>query len=171
MKATLRTVLALTMLATFAQAANTSSNNQELYLGAGLGVMATDDNGDDGIGLSLRAGVPLNNVLKGFGLQLELNKSLVDPERNRNWNSDIDVVTFATYATFDIVIPHSKVTLRPKIGVILPNLDDDIDSRDLILSSGFGMTYSVEHNVRLYLDYTVLGEQISNYSAGIEIKF
>ena len=171
MTTTLRTVLALAMLGTLSQAAETTSKDQGLYAGAGLGVMATDDNGDAGIGLSLRAGVALDNALKGLGLQIEVNKSLEDPERNSNRNNDIDVLTFATYATFDIAIPNSKVSLRPKIGFIMPNLDDDIDSRDLILSSGFGMTYTVENNVRLYLDYTVLGQSISNYSAGVEFKF
>ncbi len=145
--------------------------DQGLYAGAGLGIMATDDNGDAGIGLSLRAGVKLDKALKGFGLQVELNKSLVDPERGRNNNNDIDVMTLATYATFDIAVPDSKVTLRPKIGAILPNLNDDIDSRSLILSSGFGMTYKIEKNVRLYADYTVLGEKISNYAAGVEVSF
>jgi hypothetical protein len=92
-----------------------------------------------------------------------------DPERRNN--RDIDVLTLGTYATFDINIPSSKVTLRPKIGAIFPNMNDDIDSRDFILSSGFGMTYAIESNVRLYADYTVLGESISNYSAGLEFKF
>lgn len=172
MKTTVKIVLALTMLIGVSQAADTKTENQGLYAGAGLSVMATDDNGDAGLGLSLRAGAALDNTLKGFGIQIELNKSLTDPERNNNArNNDIDVMTLATYATFDIAIPNSKVTLRPKIGAILPNLNDDIDSRDLILSSGFGMTYTVENNVRLYADYTVLGQSISNYSAGVEIKF
>lgn len=169
MKTTLKIVLALTMLSGVSQAADTKTENQGLYAGAGLSVMATDDNGDAGMGLSLRAGAALDDVLKGLGIQVELNKSLTDPENGNN--RDIDVMTMAAYTTFDIQIPNSKVTLRPKIGVILPNLNDDIDSRDLILSSGFGMTYAVENNLRLYADYTVLGQAISNYSAGVEIKF
>ena len=164
-------LISMLVLTSIICAEDTATDDQGLYAGVGLGIMATDDNGDAGLGLSLRAGVKLDNALKGFGLQVELNKSLVDPERGRNNNNDIDVMTLATYATFDIAIPDSKVTLRPKIGAILPNLNDDIDSRDIILSSGFGVTYSVEKNVRLYVDYTVLGEKISNYSAGVEITF
>jgi hypothetical protein len=150
----------LAILTSIVCAEESVAADQGLYAGAGLGIMA-----------SLRAGVKLDNALKGFGLQVELNKSLVDPERGRNTNNDIDVMTLATYATFDIVIPDSKVTLRPKIGAILPNLNDDIDSRDLILSSGFGVTYQIEKSVRLYADYTVLGEKISNYAAGVEVTF
>lgn len=166
-----KVLIVLAVLASIVYAEDSVTADQGLYAGAGLGIMATDDNGDAGLGLSLRAGVKLDKALKGFGLQVELNKSLVDPERNSNRNNDIDVMTLATYATFDIAIPDSKVTLRPKIGAILPNLNDDIDSRDLILSSGFGMTYQIETSVRLYADYTVLGEKISNYSAGVEITF
>ncbi len=164
-------LIALAIFASTVYAQDSVARDQGLYAGAGLGIMATDDNGDAGVGLALRAGVKLDNALKGFGLQVELNKSLVDPERGRSNDNDIDVMTLATYATFDIAIPNSKVTLRPKIGAILPNLDDDIDSRDLILSSGFGLTYQIEKSVRLYADYTVLGEKISNYSAGVEVTF
>lgn len=173
MKTIVKTVVALAMLSGVAQAAD-KVNDQGLYAGAGLGVMATDDHGDAGLGLSLRAGAALDSVLKGLGIQFELNKSLSDPEHNYNNNfrdNDIEVLTLGTYATFDIAIPNTKATLRPKIGVILPNLDDNIDSRDVILSSGFGMTYAIDSSVRLYADYTVLGEAISNYSAGLEFKF
>lgn len=169
MKTIVKSVLALAMLSGVSQAAEKKVEDQGLYAGAGIGVMATDDNGDAGLGLSLRAGAALDKVLKGLGVQIELNKSLSDPERPNN--RDIDVMTLGAYATFDIKIPDSRVTLRPKIGAICPNMNDDIDSRDFILSSGFGMTYAVESNVRLYADYTVLGESISNYSAGLEFKF
>ena len=161
-------LLTLAVLASMTYAEDTVSD-QGLYAGAGIGIMATDDNGDAGLGLSLRAGVELDDVLEGLGIQAELNKSFSDPENGAG--RDIDVMTLATYATFDIDIPSSNVTLRPKIGVILPNMKDDIDSRDVILSSGFGMTYEIEDNVRLYADYTVLGQAISNYSAGIEFQF
>ena len=164
-----KVLIALSILASIVCAEDSVTDDQGLYAGVGFGIMATDDKGDAGVGLSLRAGAKLDNALKGFGLQVELNKSLVDPERHNN--RDIDVMTLATYATFDIAIPDSKVTLRPKIGAILPNLNDDIDSRDLILSSGFGLTYQIEKSVRLYADYTVLGEKISNYAAGVEITF
>jgi len=162
-------ILSLTLLTALIQAEETTLNDQGLYLGAGLGILAADDNGKSGIGMSLRGGVSLDNVLKGLGAQIELNKSLSDPEYVTGY--DIDVLTMAAYATFDIEIPNSQVTLRPKIGAIFPNMKDDIDSRDLILSSGFGMTYDLENNMRLYADYTVLGQEISNYSAGLEIKF
>lgn len=163
-------LLALMLAATLSHAQQkTEQPQQTLYGGLGLGIMATDDNSDAGIGLSLRGGLALDSVLKGFGLQAELNKSITDPENARH--RDIDVMTFALYTTYEIKIPDSKAALRPKIGVILPNLNDDIDSRDLILSSGFGLTYDIEKNLRLYADYTVLGEKISHYSAGLEIKF
>lgn len=164
-----KVLLALVVLASMSYAQESTSANQGLYAGAGLGILATDKDGNAGLGLSLKGGMALDQVLKGFGAQVELNKSLLDPEYGNN--HDINVFTIATYATFDIVIPNSKVTLRPRIGVILPNLQDDIDSRDIILSPGFGATYAIQDNMRIYADYTVLGEAISNYSAGLEIKF
>lgn len=166
-----KTLLALTLLTSVSFAAEQAAT-QSIYAGVGLGVMATDDNGDAGLGLSLKAGTYLDSVLKGMGIQAELNKSLSDPEHdNRNFDRDINVMTLALYTSYDILIPNSEFTLRPRIGVIMPNLNDDIDSRDLILSSGFGVLYDLQDNLRLYADYTVLGEAISNYSVGVEVKF
>jgi len=164
-----KTLLSLTLLASLMQAEELSTNDQGLYAGAGLGILATNKHGDAGLGLTLKAGVALDSVLKGFGLQAELNKSIIHPEYANNNN--INILTTAAYATFDIEIPSTKLTLRPRIGLILPNLKDDIDSRNIILSSGFGATYAIEKNLRLYADYTVLAEEISNYSVGVEIKF
>jgi len=168
MKNILKVALVMLMLSTISYAKDAAAD-QGLYVGTGLGIMATNKNADAGLGLGLRGGFELDNVLKGLGIQVELNKSLSHPETNSG--KDVDVMTLATYAAFDIPIPNSKMTLRPRIGVILPNLQDDIDSRDFILSSGFAVTYTLQKNLRLYADYTVLGEGISNYSAGVEIKF
>ena len=162
-------ILMLAILASVSNAQAAEPADQGLYAGAGFGVMQTIKDGDAGLGLSLRAGKQLDSVLKGLGIQLELNRSFADPETPSG--RDIEATTFATYATFDIYIPDSEVTLRPKIGAILPNLRDDIDSRNLRLSSGFGMTYNIENNVRLFADYTILAEAINNYTVGLEIKF
>jgi len=163
-------LLALALLTSVSFAQSSSTQSTGIYLGAGAGIMAINDKeGDFGLAMSLRGGMALNHILKGFGVQIELNNSLIDPE-TRN-NIDIDVMTMALYTTYDISIPNSGVKLRPKIGAILPNMKDDIDSRDLILSSGFGMTYGLRKDLRLYADYTVLGSGVSNYSAGLEFKF
>jgi len=164
-----KTLLALTLLAS-ASFAQDGASTTGVYLGAGAGIMTINDKkGDSGLGMSLRGGLALDDVLKGFGVQVEINNSLIDPE-TRN-NVDIEVMTTALYTTYDISIPNSAVTLRPKIGAILPNMKDDIDSRDLILSSGFGMTYGLRSDLRLYADYTVLGSGVNHYSAGLEVKF
>lgn len=163
-----KTLLALTLLTSVSFAAEKSAA-QDVYVGAGLGIMATDNNGDSGLGASIKAGTYLDTVLKGMGIQAELNKSLSDPEYGNG--REVDVMTLALYSSYDILIPNSEFTLRPRIGVILPNLNDDIDSRDVILSSGFGVLYDLQDNLRLYADYTVLGEAISNYSAGVEFGF
>ena len=165
-----KTLLALVLLASVTFAQDSTSRATGLYLGAGASIMAINDKkGDPGLGMSIRGGLALDNVLKGFGAQFEINNSLIDPE-TRN-NVDINVITMALYTTYDISIPNSSVILRPKIGAILPNIKDDIDSRNLILSSGFGMTYGLRSDLRLYADYTVLGSGVSNYSAGLEVKF
>jgi len=164
-----KALLTVGLLSTLVFAQQVSSSTQSAYVGAGAGILAGSKDVDAGLGLSVRGGISLPSTIKGMGVQVELNKSVIDPKFKSF--AKYDVTTLAAYTTYDIAINDSGFSLRPKIGVILPNLGDDIDSRDLILSSGFGATYKVQNNMHLYADYTVLGSAISNYSAGVEFSF
>jgi hypothetical protein len=46
-----------------------------------------------------------------------------------------------------------------------------VNSRDITFSSGIGGGYSVMENLDVYVDYTVLGEGVTNYGAGVEYHF
>ncbi len=156
------TLLAMSMVLSTALNADIKS-----YIGAGLGFMATPDTSgaENGMGMTLQGGV------RGFitdmpetGARFELNKSLMGLNNG-------DALTFATYITYDINIPNSQLAIRPKFGLIIPNASDDVNSRDMTFSSGISGIFSLNEQIDLYVDYTVLGEFITNYSIGAEFKF
>jgi len=139
------------------------------YVGGGLGFLATNSDGTNGLGVNLRVGAKIKEVpIEGFGVQTELVKSIIEP---KSYGLQTNVLTMAAYTTYDIAVADTDVVLRPKIGLILPNAADDIDSRDVILSSGFGAKYAYTKEIDITADYTVLGERVSLYTLGVEYKF
>lgn len=141
-----------------------------LYVGAGLGVEAAPKDFDSGLGLALKGGIHLDQVLANLGAEVELNKSLSDPSFGP---VKIDVLTLAGYMTYTIKFPNSPLSVRPKFGVILPNLGDSksVNSRDFGLSTGIAGVLQINKNLNAYLDYTNMGEVINNYSVGVEFNF
>jgi hypothetical protein len=141
------------------------------YVGAGVGIMATpDETGTkNAMGMTVRGGATgFVDMMPSVGMMLELNKSLTDLS---DYNEFEDALTFAGYLTYDIIIPNSQFVIRPKFGVILPNASDDINSRDVTLSSGIGGKMVINEQIDIYVDYAVLGEAVTNYSIGAEFKF
>lgn len=140
-----------------------------IYVGAGLGLEAMPKHVDNGMGLALKGGVELDQVLKNFGLEAELSTSLIAPEVN---DHNIDVLTLGAYATYTIHMPNSAFAVRPKFGFILPNLgDDDLNSRDIAVSSGLAALYSLNSQIDLYAEYVNTSEAMNNYVVGVEINF
>jgi len=154
------------------------------YAGGGLAFEAVPDYGDwkMGLGVVLRGGMTLDSVLEGFAAEVELTKSVVDPKVNFEGNADkdkVNVTTLATYAVYRIPITD-KIYVKPRFGIIFPNLggeeyaysnDSIVNSRDITFSSGIGGGFTVMEHLDVYVDYTVIGESITNYGAGVEYHF
>ncbi|MEA1918327.1 MAG: hypothetical protein U9N52_00695 [Campylobacterota bacterium] len=141
------------------------------YVGAGFGLMATPDysGAKNAIGMTLKAGATgFIEEMQGIGVLFELNKSLTDLSSHKNAK---DALTFGGYISYDIVVPNSSFAIRPKFGIIIPNASDEINSRDLTFSSGIGGKIGLNEQVDIYVDYVVLGEMVTHYSAGVEFKF
>lgn len=140
------------------------------YAGGGLAYEAVPDvsGTEAGMGVVLRGGINLGDVLKNFAAEAEITKSLIDPEFG---NRDQDILTMAAYAVYNINIGE-KFYVKPRFGVVFPNLGDDVvNSRDVTFSSSIGGGYRIIESMNMYVDYTVLGEGITNYGAGIEYRF
>ena len=169
MKTLAKTLLATALISTSAMAAEVG-----FYGGGGLAFEAVPDTADlkMGLGVVLRGGMTLDSLLENFAVEVEITKSVIDPKFERP-GSDIkyNVTTLATYAVYRINIVDDFY-VKPRFGVIFPNLGDDmVNSRDITFSSGIGGGYSVMENLDVYVDYTVLGEGVTNYGAGVEYHF
>lgn len=147
------------------------------YAGGGLALEAVPDSGDwkMGAGFVLRGGLTLDAVLKNFAVEAELTKSIIDPKVDfkgvNDGRDNVNVATLAVYAVYRIPIVD-KFYVKPRFGMILPNLGDDVvNSRDVTFSSGIGAGYTIIDHMDVYMDYTVLGESITNYGAGVEWHF
>lgn len=168
--------LAATLLTTVAlTSALTAAEGMSFYGGGGLAIEAVPDYSGVSMGTAivLRGGMNLPMVLEGFGAEAELTKSVINPEYDYGWaSSDVSVLTLAAYAVYTIPLGE-KFYVKPRFGIILPNLGDDqsVNSRDITFSSGIGGGFKVMKNMNIYVDYTVLGEFVTNYGAGVEYHF
>ncbi len=162
MKKITKSLGALALVATMGMA------QPSFYAGGGLAFESLPDAAgtDNGMGIVLRGGATLDSVLKNFGVEAELTKSVADPKL---WGADMNVLTLASYAVYNIKIKRFYV--KPRFGIILPNLGDDTNSRDLGFSSGIGGGFALTKKMNVYVDYTILGESVSNWGAGVEYKF
>lgn len=138
------------------------------YIGGGIGIEAMPKDFDNGIGLAIKGGVELDNVLKNLGVEAELSTSLASPEIG---NYDIDITTLGVYGTYTIQIPASAFKIRPKFGVILPNLADDINSRDMAISGGVAGMYTLNKQLDLYVEYVNTSETMNSYTFGMTVNF
>ncbi len=143
------------------------------YAGGGLAFEAVPDDKDlnMGLGVVVRGGMTLDSVLEHFAIEGEVTKSIVDPKYDLPGHDvKFNVNTLAAYAVYRIPVAD-KFYVKPRFGIIVPNLGDDINSRDVTFSSGIGAGYTVMEHLDVYVDYTVLGEFVTNYGAGVEYHF
>jgi hypothetical protein len=138
------------------------------YLGGGIGLEAMPKDFDNGIGLTVKGGTTLDHVLRNLGVEAELSTSLVSPEIN---NYKIDITTLGVYGTYTIHLPASAFKIRPKFGVIFPNLADDINSRDLAISGGLAGMYEMNRHLDLYFEYVNTSEMMNSYTFGLTVDF
>jgi len=168
----IKSLSAMALVATMGMA------DMSFYAGGGLAYESVPDyNGigeSAGIGIVLRGGINLDNLLKNFGAEAEITKSIVDPEAGGRSGS---VLTLASYAVYTIDITN-KFYAKPRFGLIFPNLGGNyvsgfnvVNSRDIGFSSGIGGGYHVMKNMDIYVDYTILGEGITNWGTGVEYHF
>jgi len=174
------------LLATVVLSSGAAATEVGFYAGGGVAFEAVPKNSQNwemGLGLVLRGGMTLDAVLEGFGAEVELTKSIVDPKVDykgaNNGRDKINVTTLATYAVYRIPVTN-EIYVKPRFGLIFPNLggaetewsnDAIVNSRDVTFSSGIGAGFTVMDHLDVYIDYTVIGENITNYGAGVEYHF
>ncbi|RLA76953.1 MAG: hypothetical protein DRG78_18100, partial [Epsilonproteobacteria bacterium] len=104
MKKITKSLGALALVATMGMA------QPSFYAGGGLAFESLPDGADNGVGIVLRGGATLDSILKNFGVEAELTKSVADPKMG----TDLNVLTLASYAVYNIKIKRFYV--KPRFG-------------------------------------------------------
>jgi hypothetical protein len=161
---------AFLMASTLSLSAADQSAVGSVYVGAGIGIEAVPTQyQSSGTAMSLKVGSKLDYLLPKLGGEIEYTKSIIQPKSSATHK--VDVQTVGAYFTYDINFKNSPIFVRPRLGVMLPNSGDKINSRDFGLSSGADLGVSLNKRTNLYLGYTHMGETINNYIAGFEYRF
>ncbi len=173
------------LLATVVLSSGVMATEVGFYAGGGVAFEAVPKNSfqdwEMGLAVVLRGGMTLDALLEGFGAEVELTKSVVDPKAyiGNSGRDKINVTTIASYAVYRIPVTE-QIYVKPRFGIIFPNLggenyvgssDSVVNSRDVTFSSGIGGGFTVMDHLDVYVDYTVIGESITNYGAGVEYHF
>ncbi len=176
--------LTTALLATAVLSSGVMATEVGFYAGGGAAFQAVPSNSQDwkmGLGAVVRGGMTFDGLLENFAAEVELTKSVIDPEVSYDivpGRDKVNVMTLATYAVYRIPV-GGKFYVKPRFGFIFPNLggteywngDSVVNSRDITFSSGIGGGFSVLESLDIYIDYTVIGESITNYGAGVEYHF
>lgn len=161
---------ALVMASALSLSAAQQNDMGSIYVGAGIGIEAVPTQYDSsGTAMSLKIGTKLDYLLSKLGGEIEYTKSIIEPKSSAT--NKVDVQTVAAYLTYDINFKNSPIFVRPRLGIMLPNSGDKINSRDVGFSSGADLGVSLNKRTDAYLGYTNMGETINNYIVGIEYRF
>ncbi|MFA9461290.1 outer membrane beta-barrel protein [Thiohalorhabdus methylotrophus] len=144
------------------------------YLGAGLAVQSVPGF-DDGVAMSLKAGVRMDRVSPGFGLEGELTHSLFEPERDgfRGGNGDVSFTTLGGYATYMVPLPDRRVSLKGRLGLLWEDINPEGDdgNSEIGLSWGLGGQYRFNSQVSGFVEYTRIEADLSHLTGGMLLHF
>jgi hypothetical protein len=141
-----------------------------VYIGAGAAVQ-TIHAGDDGIAGLFRFGAKLDEALPGFGLEGEITRSLVDPERGNG--NGVTYTTFGGYAVYTAPLPDRRVSLRGRLGTTWVDADRERGDGDseMEISWGFGAEYRVSSEASVFADYTRMAPSLGHLNLGVQANF
>jgi len=133
------------------------------------GAMSDVDRFDNGVSAVVTYGHRVPEVAKRFSVEGEFTTSIIEPETS---GIDVSYWTMGAYAVYTPSI-SSDLNLRGRAGLVYidasasgTNYSDD----DIELSFGFGMTGKLSKTWNWMVEYTMITDDISHISAGLQFK-
>ena len=151
-----------------------TSHAESAYANIGVGLLDTNRVDNIGIGPVFRMGYLFRDLSNSFGIEIEANPMRADlkDEDNNYYHSDRDMgLTLASYIVYNFEIPETEFTIRPKAGIVFPNLGDNVYHDSSSLGYGLNVIYNFKEDLGLYVGYGSFGTSVHQYSAGIEVLF
>ncbi len=154
----------------------TNLNAGSVYVDMGMSVLDTDAMDNTGFGPIGRLGYLLGDKDNSFGLEAEVNPLMVDMGNDNSSSgygpSNRDIAfTIGTYLVYSYNIPSTKFYLRPRAGVVWPNLGDNIYKDSSSFAYGLSVLYNFRNNFSGYISYGSFGSGVNGGSIGISVDF
>lgn len=147
---------------------------ESAYANIGVGLLNTNKVDNVGVGPVFRLGYLFSGVSNSFGIEVEANPMRVDMKDDDNsyYHSERDMgLTLASYLVYNFEIPDTKFTVRPKAGIVFPNLGDNVYKDSSGFGYGLNVIYNFKEELGLYIGYGSFGSSANQYSAGLEVLF
>lgn len=150
------------------------------YGSIGISVVDTDEFDSTGVGPLFKFGYLLGDKKNTLGIEIEANPMFADMNNDNNtsgsfrnsgsgMNGDF-AMTLGTSIIYNFEIPRSNFTIRPRVGVIFPNIGEDIYKDSTSFSYGASVLYDFG-GIDGYLSYDSFGSSASRYSLGVAFGF
>ncbi len=144
---------------------------QEVYGSAGMGLLETDEIERVGFGTMFRVGYLLSESSHSLGIEAEINPLMVKPEGDTRHSSRDMAMTLGSYLVYNLQIPDTKIIVRPKAGLVLPNWGDRLYRDNESFAYGLSLSYYFDKELGVYASYGSFGSGVKQYSIGIELLF
>lgn len=151
-----------------------TSHAESTYANIGVGLLDTDSIDNVGAGPVFRLGYLFSDVSNSFGIEAEANPMRVDikDDGNRYYHSDRDMgLILASYLVYNFEMPNTQFTVRPKAGIVFPNLGDNVYQDSSNFGYGLNVIYNFKDDLSFFVGYGSFGHSVNQYSAGLEVFF
>ncbi|PHR54179.1 MAG: hypothetical protein COA44_14120 [Arcobacter sp.] len=151
----------------------TSVYAQSMYADLGIGVLDTNKIDNQGVGPMARFGYLFSDPSNSLGIEVEANPMTVKTEDNNgNNHNDRDMaIVLGTYLVYSYQVGDSQFSLRPRIGVVFPNLGDNLYKDSGSFAYGLSALYKFNDDLSGYISYGSFGSSVNHVSVGISIGF
>jgi len=164
----IKSIIILTLLL-----CTTSIYAQNMYADLGIGVLDTNKIENLGVGPMARLGYLFSKPSNSLGLEVEANPMVVKTKANSdNYHNNRDMaLVLGSYLVYNYQLGDSKFLLRPRIGVVFPNLGDNLYKNGTSFAYGISTMYKLNDDLSGYISYGSFGDSVHHVSMGISIGF
>ena len=141
------------------------------------GAITTLSYWDSGVSLVATAGMKLDRVTPNLAVEVEMSQTVADPSAPGSVNWDLSIFGLGAYAVYNVNIPNTSVTIKPRLGLNYQSWTFDglgtwggNTGGDTALSYGVGATYPLNNDLAVYADFTDKGDS-NNIGAGVQMNF
>ena len=145
---------------------------EELYAEIGASFVDTNKIDNVAIGPIIRGGYLFKEESNSLGLEIEANPMSVKTQNTGNGHNNRDMaITLGTYLVYSFQIPDTPIRLRPRIGLVFPNLGENLYKDNNSVAFGMSGLYDINKMFSVFISYGNFGSSANQYSTGLSVRF